>query len=498
MWFYEAQRSGKLPSTNRVPWRHDSGLQDGQDQKVDLSGGYYDAGDYLKFTLPLAHSLALISWGGIEWYDGYARANQTGYLQSTIRWGTDWLLKAHPNPDTLYVQVGSGHIDNNYWGPDTDIPNPRPSYAITTKETGTDVAAMTAAALASASYLFRNLMNDTDYATTLTNAAQSIYTLAETQPFQIYTKSVSAAVGLYQTSNYASQLVYGALWLYKATNNTIYRDKAAQYYDQYKLGSSSSSVTPMDWSDATGAVHVLGASIDSTRYTSAAKKWLDTMTFSGSSSPCTFTSGGMLWCDGYSNSNAMVPVQDTALLALLYSKLDPASSKHYVDFATKQIDYMLGGNYMLTPYVCGIHANSPHNPHHAGASGGTDIDHINTSPAEELHLLYGAVVGGPNKDDIFYDERTDWTQTEVALDYNAPFLGLMAYQITNNAADPPYVSITSPRPNVSRPLAIPGWLMAAIIIVVVFILAGIGYYIWLKRHSLKRRFGGNKEQVVYV
>lgn len=72
--------------------------------------------DYLKFTLPLAHSLSLISWGGIEWYDGYTKANQTKALQSTIRWGTDWLIKAHPDANTLYVQVGSGEVDNNYWG----------------------------------------------------------------------------------------------------------------------------------------------------------------------------------------------------------------------------------------------------------------------------------------------------------------------------------------------------------------------------------------------
>lgn len=203
---------------------------------------------------------------------------------------------------------------------------------------------MTAAALASASYLFGTLANDTNYASALSTAAQSVYNLAEAQPFQIYTKSVSAAAGLYQTNSFASQLVYGALWLYKATGNTTYRDKASHYYDQFKL--DSVSVTPMDWSDATGAVHVLGTQLDTAKYATAAKKWLDTITTSSSGSPCTFTRGGMLWCNGYSKSNAMVPLQDTSLLALLYSRQDPSNSKQYVEFAAKQIDYMLGGNYM--------------------------------------------------------------------------------------------------------------------------------------------------------
>lgn len=40
--FYEAQRSGKLPKDNRIPWRGDSGLKDGCDVGHDLTGGWYD------------------------------------------------------------------------------------------------------------------------------------------------------------------------------------------------------------------------------------------------------------------------------------------------------------------------------------------------------------------------------------------------------------------------------------------------------------------------
>lgn len=44
LYFYEAQRSGTLPTTNRVKWRNDSATSDGQDVNLDLTGGYYDAG----------------------------------------------------------------------------------------------------------------------------------------------------------------------------------------------------------------------------------------------------------------------------------------------------------------------------------------------------------------------------------------------------------------------------------------------------------------------
>ena len=52
--FYEFQRSGKLPENTRNNWRGDSGLNDGADVGLDLTGGWYDAGDHVKFNLPMA------------------------------------------------------------------------------------------------------------------------------------------------------------------------------------------------------------------------------------------------------------------------------------------------------------------------------------------------------------------------------------------------------------------------------------------------------------
>lgn len=38
LYFYEAQKSGKLPPNNRVTWRNSSAVDDGRDVKLDLSG----------------------------------------------------------------------------------------------------------------------------------------------------------------------------------------------------------------------------------------------------------------------------------------------------------------------------------------------------------------------------------------------------------------------------------------------------------------------------
>ena len=58
--FYEAQRSGHLPADNRVPWRGDSFMQD------QVTGGYHDAGDLVKFGFPMAATITVLAWGGIS------------------------------------------------------------------------------------------------------------------------------------------------------------------------------------------------------------------------------------------------------------------------------------------------------------------------------------------------------------------------------------------------------------------------------------------------
>ena len=48
----------------------------GADNGVDLTGGYYDAGDNVKFNFPMASAMTLLAWSGIEFGDGYKKAGQ--------------------------------------------------------------------------------------------------------------------------------------------------------------------------------------------------------------------------------------------------------------------------------------------------------------------------------------------------------------------------------------------------------------------------------------
>ncbi len=63
--------------------------------------------DYIKATYPLTYTLFSICWGANMFGAGYDNAEQTAYLDQMLRWGLDWLIKAHPQPDELYVQIGN-------------------------------------------------------------------------------------------------------------------------------------------------------------------------------------------------------------------------------------------------------------------------------------------------------------------------------------------------------------------------------------------------------
>jgi len=110
---------------------------------------------------------------------------------------------------------------------------------------------------------------------------------------------------------------------------------------------------------------------------------------------------------------------------------------------------------MSMPYIVGVNPNSPVNPHSAMASGGTDISNIDTNPINETHILYGAVVGGPDRHDKFWDIRSDYPQTEVALDYNAPMLTLAAISALTKMNDPYYTRLKAGAYDANRPKEAP-------------------------------------------
>ncbi|KAL7424645.1 hypothetical protein Q5752_000329 [Cryptotrichosporon argae] len=472
LWFYDAQRSGRLDAGtygNRVAWRNDSALDDGSDWGIDLTGGWYDAGDYIKATFPLGFTLFALAWGGLTYGGGYDATNQTAYLDGTLRWGFDWLMKAHPSDGTLFAQVGDTDLDNDYWGNDQGIPTPRPAYPVNSSFPGTDLFASTASAFAIASLVYTpgfswnttstssppSAIDNATYASLLLSHAKSLYQSAVSfTPYATFSDTVPATAEAYASSGYGDDLVLGALALAVATNDSMYY---ADAYDFYVNQSVSGSQEVWNWDSRIPAAYVLfaetatarpglaadaGLAVNLTGWQAEAEAYFDRIVNQDLHEGYV-TNGGLLYYNGDSDEASLNPAIAAASLMFRYAPLASSSNKtiSYQSFAQGQIDYLMGKNPMNVPFMVGQHPNSPQNPHSAMASGADNVTDIRNDPPTELYVLYGASVGGPLYNDKFWDWRDDWAQCEVALDYNANIPGLAAYMIMTNASDPYYVQV---------------------------------------------------------
>ena len=424
--FYECQRSGPLPKTNRIFWRHDSMLNAGEDVGIDLTGGYYDAGDNVKFNFPGASALTLIAWSGIDFAEGYKKAGQWENLLDAVKWGADYFIKCHSGKNELYVQVGNGQTDHQYWYPPEYIKYDVPSYKIDASNPGSDCAAETAAFLAATSILFKAV--DSSYSSTCLKHAIEIYDFADKYRGS-YSDSVKQAQGFYTSySGFNDELVWGAAWLLRATGEEKYRemfDKIAEAeYGEQDPKKYYGNTGPISWDDKRPGAYVLIAMITKEeKHMQNAYKYCDAILKQPR------TPGG-LWYDKNLSQWASnrYAANAASMLALFASILPESDLKHqeYIDFVKSQIDYILGDNPAGVNYVVGAEENSPKAVHHRGASGTYDSTDKNAKPYWDIFTLYGALAGGPGPNDSYTDTRTNYQMNEVALDYNAGFTVCLA------------------------------------------------------------------------
>lgn len=419
LWFYDAQRSGDLPNNYRIPWRGDSALNDGNDVGLDLTGGLYDAGDHVKFGLPMAYSLTVLSWGAIEYKDAYEETGQWEQIRDLIEFSADYFMRCHvrkSNGDTreFYGQVGDGNLDHAFWGPAEAMMMRRPAFKIDEQNPGSDLAAETAASLSAMSLAIRD--ENPNLANEMVDHAKALFSFAQDNPGR-YHESITNAQNFYRSFSFDDEIMWGALWLYRATGEQSYLD-----YVTSNWSSIDYRTRGLDWDSKANGVYVLMSIINGGDvYRTSAERYLDNWVAAGGD--LDRTPGGLIskfpWGSlRHSTTNAFC--------ALLYADKVGDPSGDYHRFGRRQIRYALGDNPQNRSYVVGFGNNPPINPHHRGAHSST-TDNI-AVPRNNVHTLFGALVGGPSdaNNDDFVDDRTDFIANEVAMDYNAGFTGAVA------------------------------------------------------------------------
>ncbi|KAG6422598.1 hypothetical protein SASPL_119176 [Salvia splendens] len=258
--YYEGQRSGKLPATQRAAWRKDSALCDGLDKGVDLTGGYYDAGDNVKYNFPMAFTITMMAWGVIE--HGNSMGSELPHALEAVRWATDYFLKSSASaPDIIYAQVGDPNADHNCWQRPEDMDTPRTVYAVTPDKPGSEVAAETAAALAAASLAFR-AFGDEAYGILLLKRAVKVFKFADKYRGSYNDSIGEGACPFYcDYSGYQDELLWAAAWIYKATNKVYYWNYVKENIITFK-GQIEGANFEFGWDSKHAGISVLVSNVD--------------------------------------------------------------------------------------------------------------------------------------------------------------------------------------------------------------------------------------------
>ncbi|KAL0396705.1 UNVERIFIED_CONTAM: Endoglucanase 8 [Sesamum calycinum] len=320
--FFEGQRSGRLPPDQRIRWRKDSALHDGASAGVDLTGGYYDAGDNVKFGFPMAFTTTMLSWSIIDFGKNMG-GGELGNAVRAVKWGTDYLLKATAHDGVVYVQVGDPLSDHNCWERPEDMDTLRTAYRIDANHPGSDVAGETAAALAAASIVFRS--RDPSYSRLLLNRAIKVFEFADRHR-GAYSNSLRYAVCPFycDVNGYQDELLWGAAWLHKASRRREYREYIVRNEVVLRAGDT---INEFGWDNKHAGINVLLSKVQ-------------------------YSPGGLIFKAGGSN---MQHVTSLSFLLLAYSNYlshanhavacggdSSASPALLKRLARRQVDYILG------------------------------------------------------------------------------------------------------------------------------------------------------------
>ena len=405
------------------------------DGTVDVSGGFHDAGDHVKFGMPQAYSGSTLGWAFYEFRKEYETTGQDKHAKTILRYFNDYFIRSTFLDSTgkmvaFCYQVGDGDIDHGYWEPPEIDDMFRRGWFATADNPSTDCIAETAASLAVNYMNFKD--EDPAYAEKNLKYAKALFDFAKSNDKK---NDEDGPKGYYSSTKWQDDYCWAAGWLYLATKDDSYLDECLEYFDYY-----APSCWTHCWNDVNVGVSCILAEIndlidkDGTvledKYREVANKspyeeidfwsqiaklgdnWINGTT------PHT-TPGGYAFLNQWGSARYNTATQ---FAVLVYDKHHGDKASKYSEWAKSQMQYLMGNNPLNRCYIVGYSDISAKFPHHRASSGLSRCE----DPSPQKHVLYGALVGGPGPKDEHNDVTSDYIYNEVTIDYNAGFVGACA------------------------------------------------------------------------
>lgn len=387
---------------------------------VNAAGGWWDAGDYLKFVQTTSYTVDLLLLGVRDFPNQMGAGSATSNFTAEAKFGADWLLRMwDDSTQTLYYQVGIGEGNSATVG-DHDIwrlPQADDTYGGTNplyryirdrpvfragppgSPISPNLAGRDAAALAEAFQVFKG--SDPAFAASCLLAAEHIFDLANTAPSGNLLTVVPFS--FYPETEWRDDLELGATELYFAvagggipaglphTDPLFYLARAAHWANAYITGPNDAADT-LNLYDVSGLAHYelyhaiaqagnpAGLEVTQAQLLADLKKQLDRAVAQGTTEPFGF---GFPW-------NVYDTTSHGAGLSVMASEYDQLTgTQAYSAYSQEWLANILGANAWGSSFIVGDGSTFPHCLQHQVANL---VGSLNGSQP----VLAGAAVEGPN------------------------------------------------------------------------------------------------------
>jgi endoglucanase len=433
------------PTDAKVRCAPDAGCS----RELDVSGGWYDAGDYGKYVVnggftvwlllnlwQVSHELGLpVSGTKDRDLNLPESGNGKPDLLDEVKWELSWLLRMQvpsPDPDAGLVHHKMHDADWTALGTPPMLVASNPRYL---RPVSTAATLNLAAVGAQAARIYSQV--DPEFATRCLAAAKRAWAAAEAHPALYITAADHRGGGAYEDSDTSDERFWAAVELYLATGEPAFFTALSQspHYLRQRPRGADGLPQAMDWR-TTDVLGTLSLALDASRI-SAQVRESNKRAIVGIAEQYLALSDADAFGQPYSGthynwgSNSFI-LNNGIILAYAHAfTKDP----RFLRGAVAALDYVLGRNALAKSYVSGYGARPLTNPHHRLWARSIDPKFPPPPP--------GVVSGGPNSDlqdpyskagnlgcigqTCYFDHIEAYSANEVAINWNAALAWLVAY-----------------------------------------------------------------------
>lgn len=401
----------------------------GTNDKINVSGGWHDAGDYGRYIVPAAKTIADLLYAyeaNPELYGDNIGIPQSGNgtpdILDEARYELEWMMKMQRDDGAVYHKVTCENF---------------PGYVSPEKETAplivtpvsTTATADFCASMALAYEFYKDI--DADFANDCLERSERAWSFLEANPDLIFKNPEDITTGDYGDLSDRDERYWAAAQLYRATGNSKYETALSEMY----------VLKGLDWSTVGdyGNLAILTAkniSKDSAIYTNAKNTIIsqaDSFVRISSNSPYGVALTKFNWGSNMTVANAGI---------ILGAAYKATGDSNYLDAANAQLNYLLGTNPVGECFFTGYGTVSPENPHHrpsmaAGkAMKGMLVGGVNQNLEDSAAKAYCQDLPNAKR---YVDNAESYSTNEITIYWNSPLTYLVSLTSNEDIVNPDFI-----------------------------------------------------------